>query len=574
MYPYTRTRNQLRAAFPLSPIEIIALFGTMRVDRRVSVTCLSVRSVWVVGTREEPEALREIAQRLLDGESEDLDRLKRRTCKKYGLRRMPSNPAILGVASEAERGRLARILRLKPVRSMSGINTVAVMTQPMPCPHGRCAYCPSVPGVPNSYTGLEPSAMRGLQNAYEPICQVSNRLEQLKTIGHFASKVELILQGGTFTAAPLDYQRMFVKGCLDAMTGVPSKTLKAAKVNAETSETRNVGITFETRPDYCDETTVDQMLDMGVTRVELGVQSVYDDVYHLVERGHTVADVVHATRRLKDAGLKVGYHIMLGLPGSNPERDVACFDQLFANPAFMPDMLKIYPCLVLKGTKIYDWWRENQYRPYTTAVAAELLVEVKQRLPPWVRIMRVQRDIPAPLIVAGVKKSNLRQLVLNRLGDQGLRCRCIRCREVGHRHLHGVEKPEPDAVDIVTREYEASDGREFFISAEVPLTEALIGYVRLRVPSHQAHRPEIASEDAAIIRALRVYGPLLHLGTHNVNAWQHRGYGQTLLSEAERVALDQEGRRTILVNSGLGVKEYFRRRGYSEVGSFMTKRLR
>jgi elongator complex protein 3 len=198
--------------------------------------------------------------------------------------------------------------------------------------------------------------MRGLQNAYDPTRQVSNRLDQLKIIGHSASKVELILQGGTFTAAPLVYQRAFVKGCLDAMTGVSSKTLEAAKVNAETSETRNVGITFETRPDYCDETTVDQMLDMGVTRVELGVQSVYDDVYHLVERGHTVADVVHATRRLKDAGLKVGYHIMLGLPGSNPERDVACFDQLFADPAFMPDMLKIYPCLVLKGTKIYDWW--------------------------------------------------------------------------------------------------------------------------------------------------------------------------------------------------------------------------
>jgi elongator complex protein 3 len=240
----------------------------------------------------------------------------------------------------------------------------------------------------------------------------------------------------------------------------------------------------------------------------------------------------------------------------------------------MPDMLKIYPCLVLKGTKIYDWWRENRYRPYTTAVAANLLVEVKTRLPPWVRIMRVQRDIPAPLIVAGVKKSNLRQIALRRLADQGLRCRCIRCREVGLRHLHGAENPEPNEVALVTREYEASDGREFFISAEAPLTETLIGHVRLRLPSHHAHRPEIGCGDAAIIRELRVHGPLLHLGAHNADAWQHRGYGQTLLREAERVAFDQGGRRVILANSGLGVKPYFRRKGYSDSGPYMAKSLR
>jgi elongator complex protein 3 len=415
--------------------------------------------------------------------------------------------------------------------------------------------------------------MRGLQSGFDAYEQVRNRIEQLKAIGHNVDKVELIIMGGTFPGMPLDYQEHFVKRCLDAITETQIQSLEEAKKVAETSRTRNVGITVETRPDWAKEKHVDQMLSMGVTRVELGVQNVYDDIYELVERGHSVQDVVEATRILKDAGLKVVYHLMPGLPGSSFERDLAGFHKIFTDSDFKPDMIKIYPCLVLKGTKTYDWWKRGEYQPYTTDEAAQLILEVKKMIPPWIRIMRVQRDIPAYLIEAGVNRSNLRQLVLQRLKEEGVQCRCIRCREVGHRWLKDKIKPDPNSIEIRAIKEKASEGEEVFISAEDPVNDVLVGYLRLRIPSGKAHRPEILPEATSIVRELHVYGPLVPVGRHLAKAWQHKGYGEILLSEAERISREDYGRKKVIVTSALGTKQYYKRFGYDYDGNYVSKLL-
>ena len=369
--------------------------------------------------------------------------------------------------------------------------------------------------------------------------------------------------GGTFPATPLDYQSWFVQRCLDAIVGEESASLEEAKKNAETSSIRNVGITVETRPDWAGETHVDNMLEMGVTRVELGVQNPSDEIYGLVGRRHTVRDVVEATRIMKDAGLKVAYHLMPGLPGSNFEKDLDAFREVFADSDFKPDMVKIYPCLVLKGTKAYDWYCEGKYEPYTNEEAARLIVEVKRIVPFWVRVMRVQRDIPAGLIVAGVNRSNLRQLVQQKLREQGVRCRCIRCREVGHRVMFDKVKVDSDKVEILATKYLASEGEEVFISAEDVENDVLVGYLRLRVPSEKAHRQEVKAKRCSIVRELHVYGPMVPVGKRLAGAWQHRGYGGVLLGEAE-----------VLVISALGTKQYNKRFGYSYDGVYMSKMLK
>jgi len=525
------------------------------------------------------EAYREIIQQLMkisNPTKDDINLIKVKVAGKYGLKKVPSNSELICHLKPDEKDKLLPILRRKIVRTISGVTIVAVMTKPWPCPQKNpCAYCPGGPpyGVPQSYTGHEPAAMRGLQSGFDPYEQVRNRIEQLKAIGHAVDKVELVIMGGTFPGMPLDYQEHFVKRCLDAIAEKKNRSLKEAKKLAETSRTRNVGITVETRPDWAKEKHVDQMLFMGVTRVELGVQNVYDDIYELVERGHSVQDVVEATHILKDAGLKVVYHLMPGLPASSFERDLKGFQRIFGDPDFKPDMIKIYPCLVLKGTKAYDWWRRGEYKPYTTEEAAQLILEVKKTVPPWVRIMRVQRDIPAYLIEAGVNRSNLRQLVLRRLKEEGIRCRCIRCREVGHRWLKDKVKPDPNRIDIRIIREKASEGEDVFISAEDPVNDVLVGYLRLRIPSGKAHRPEIVSDKTSIVRELHVYGPLVPVGRHLAKAWQHKGYGGILLSEAERISLEDYDRRKVVVTSALGTKQYYKRFGYNYDGAYVSKLL-
>jgi len=524
-------------------------------------------------------AAREIISALLllpSPTHDDVNRIKNQVAATHKLERTTSNAEIISALKPKEKLKLLPILRRKATRTISGVTIVAVMAKPHPCPQPEpCAYCPGGPahGVPQSYTGFEPAAMRGLQNSFDPYLQVKSRMKQLTAIGHRVDKIELIIMGGTFPATPLEYQTWFIKRCLDAITDKLSATLEEAKANAETSRVRNVGITVETRPDWAKEPHVDAMLSMGVTRVELGVQNLDDAIYRLVSRTHTVADVAEATRIAKDAGLKIVYHLMPGMPSSNPTKDLEAFKRVFTDPAFKPDMIKIYPCLVLEGTRAHEWYRTGAYKPYSTEEAATLIAEVKKAIPAWVRVMRVQRDIPARLIVAGVDKSNLRQRVQQQLAAHGERCPCIRCREVGHRMMVDNVKPDLDKVKILTTRYAASEGTELFISIEDPDNGVLVGYLRLRIPSVKAHRPEIKAARSAIVRELHVYGPLVPVGKHLAKAWQHKGYGAVLLKEAERVALEDYDLKKLLVISALGTKQYYARFGYERDGVYVSKML-
>jgi len=525
------------------------------------------------------KACRDIIEHLMNTKNptrEDVNLIKTKVAGKCGLKSIPSNSELIRHLKPKERTKLLPILKRKVIRTISGVTVIAVMTKPWPCPkENPCIYCPGGPpyGVPQSYTGYEPATMRGLENQFNPYKQVENRIAQLRAIGHAVDKVEIIVMGGTFPSMPKDYQEAFVQRCIDAVTKKKSKSLDEAKKLAETSRVRIAGITVETRPDWAKESHVDRMLAMGVTRVELGVQNIYDDIYRRVNRGHTVRDVVEATRILKDAGLKVVYHMMPGLPGSDFDRDLQAFRKIFADPDFKPDMIKIYPCLVLRGTEAYEWWKKGEYQPYTTEEAAQLILEVKKIVPSWVRIMRVQRDIPAFLIEAGVNQSNLRQLVLQKLKQEGVRCRCIRCREVGHRWLKDKVKPDSDNIHLQAIREKASEGEEIFLSVEDSVNDVLVGFLRLRIPSERAHRPEISSEATSIVRELHVYGPLVRVGKRLAEAWQHKGYGEILLSEAERMSREDYDCKKVVVISALGTKRYYRRLGYGYDGPYVSKVL-
>ncbi len=522
------------------------------------------------------EGIRRIIEAMLlleESTPQDLDRIKIRISKVLHLRRIPSNADIIARLTAEEKEKLIPVLRRKPVRTISGIAVIAVMTKPTSCPHGRCAYCPGGPeqGVPQSYTGREPAAMRGAQNDYDAYRQVRARLRQLQEIGHDVEKSEIIIMGGTFPATLPTYQRSFLKGCLDGLIGRRTRNITEAIRLAESSRVRNVGMTVETRPECMDEAKIDDLLSMGITRVEIGVQNVYDDIYELVHRSHRVKDVVTATELLKDSGLKVCYHMMPGLPGSNPQRDLEGFKATFRDERFKPDMLKIYPCLVLKDTELYDWWHEGKYKPYSDDEAAELIAQVKAITPPWIRIMRVQRDIPSNLIAAGVKHSNLRELAKRRLDEDGVECRCIRCREIGHKKAFTESLPAPENLRLRRIEEAASGGIEVFLSYENE--DFMAGFLRLRIPSDEAHRPEIRGCSASLVRELRVLGQAVPLGRRYPKQWQHRGLGSRLLNEAEKIAREEFNRKKVVVTSAIGTRNYYRRRGYKQEGPYVSKRL-
>jgi len=520
------------------------------------------------------QLLAELASQVVELGIRDQDRLNRAKlefCRKHELSWMPRNSDILNVLPPDVRGRFSEHLRIKKVRSVSGINVIGVMSSPRGCPHGRCVFCPMEKGFPMSYTSGEPAAMRGLQFGYNPFLQISSRIDQLKAIGHEPSKVELVIQGGTFLAAPDDYQEEFVKRCLDAVNNSDSNNLEEAKSRCETSKIRNVGLTIETKPDWCKESHVNQMLRFGCTRVEIGVQIIDDAVYDLTNRGHSVQDVVEAFQISRDAGFKIVAHMMPGLPGSDFQKDLASFRLLFSDPRFRPDMMKIYPCLVMEGTELFEWWKEGDYQAFTTEDAIELIAQVKEFVPPWVRIMRVHREFPVHLIKAGVKSGNLRELALKRLGDRGKRCHCIRCREIGHRALKDNLALTSESIQMTCRDYEAAGGKELFISMEHPDTDALVGYVRVRLPSANATREEV-DDSTALVRELHVYGPEVPVGEHRSGSWQHIGFGRKLLAEAEESAR-REGAHRLLVLSALGTKEYYRHEGYCPLGPYMCKTL-
>ncbi|MCL9817946.1 tRNA uridine(34) 5-carboxymethylaminomethyl modification radical SAM/GNAT enzyme Elp3 [Natronocalculus amylovorans] len=539
-------------------------------------------------------ACQSLVEGILSGEIErdDLESAKLSVCSEYSSPKVPKNTELLNFAPSDRREEVKEVVRRKPVRTASGVSPIAIMTSPEMCPHGKCLYCPGGPASEfsssQSYTGHEPAAARGKQNEYDPYGQVTLRLHQLRQIGHPVDKAELILMGGTMTARSHDYQEWFVKRALEAMNDYdldadpqPAEEVSFAQpqdeyafkyledviAENETNEIRNIGTTFETKPDWCDPEQIDRMLDLGGTKVEVGVQTTYERINREMHRGHGTQASVDANQRLRDSGFKVGFHMMPGQPGMTREMCIEDFRQLFENDDWRPDYLKIYPTLVVRGTIVYDDWYRGEYDPLTNEEAADIVAEAMGKIPKYTRLQRVQRDIPADFIDAGVWKSNLRQLAEQRAAERGIEIRDIRAREVGMNE----EDPDPDAIELDVMKYDVCGGTEHFISFEDPVRDLLIGFCRLRFPNNPV-RAEL--QDAAIVRELHVYGSEAGIGQESgEKEWQHKGYGRKLLAHAEELS-QAAGYDKISVISGIGVREYYRKKlGYHQDGPYVSKRF-
>ncbi|MHA2181091.1 MAG: tRNA uridine(34) 5-carboxymethylaminomethyl modification radical SAM/GNAT enzyme Elp3, partial [Promethearchaeota archaeon] len=495
--------------------------------------------------------------------------IKGKIGKKYNFKKVIKNATILEYATPDEKEIILPILKRRSTRTLSGVSVIAIMTKPLPCP-GTCIYCPGQNSQPNekvaqSYTGREPAAMRSIHNNYDPYEQVQSRIRDLEAIGHSVDKIELICMGGTFLSADLEYQKGFIKGALEGIIDKRVKSLEEAKKLAETSIRRVIGITIETRPDYCKEEHIDRMLNYGTTRVELGIQTVFDDIYYRAKRGHTTADSIEAIRIAKDAGLKVNAHIMPNLPGSSIDKDLELFDILYSGPDYQPDMLKIYPTLVINGTELYNWWKEGKYKPYSDNDLINLIANVKKNLPSYVRIQRIMRDIPATLIEAGCKNSNLRQIVQERLKELNEVCKCIRCREYGIIKKKEINDEKSfDDIQLYRLDYEASQGKEIFLSYENKKQDYLIGYLRLRKPSEFAHRTELNDGKTLVVREIKVVGEMVpkDLKPSRSSQIQHRGFGNMLMENAERISFEEYDAKKLAVISGIGARDWFYEMGY------------
>ena len=540
----------------------------------------------------------------------EISKLKLKLCSKYKSKHVPTDIEILMHAEQKDLSKLKE-LQTKPVRTISGVTIVAIMTKPFKCPHGTCAMCPGGPGsifgdVPQSYTGEAPATMRARRNNWDAYIQVMNRLEQYVVLGHNFEKIELIIMGGTFPSLPKKYKEDFIKYSFKAMNDFSKlfftngkfnlikfkkffelpgsienkqryqrllKKLKKEKTNVFTtleneqnyndkkSKIKCIGLTIETRPDYGLLKHANEMLRFGCTRVELGIQTTDDNVLKLISRGHTVQDSINSTKILKDLSFKINYHVMPGALGSSKKKDTQMMQEIIKNQDFRPDMLKIYPCMVLKGTKLYQLWKKKKYTPLTTSQASEIIAEFKTKIPEYIRIMRVQRDIPTYLTEAGVSKTNLRQYIHKILKEKNEKCRCIRCREP-------KGKNQTYSPKLVIRKYQASQGQEFFISFEDTKKDKILGFCRLRFPN-QHLRKEITNS-SALIRELHVYGFATNIGKKGT--FQHKGYGKRLLKTAEEIATKHNKNKMVII-SGIGVRGYYRKFGYKKQGPYMVKKL-
>ncbi|MCK5123049.1 MAG: tRNA uridine(34) 5-carboxymethylaminomethyl modification radical SAM/GNAT enzyme Elp3 [Candidatus Pacebacteria bacterium] len=525
-------------------------------------------------------------------------KLKRKASKKFGLPN-PTNIEVLEVYRKMLKNKkikpnknIENLLITKKMRTLSGVAVIAVLTKPYPCP-GTCKFCPNEKNMPKSYLSNEPAVMRAILTDFHPYKQVMARLKSLEATGHKTDKIELIIMGGTFSYLPKQYQTWFVKECFRACNETAtvetrqclvSTTLKQLQKTNEKSEHRIIGLTLETRPDYIDQKEIIRMRKLGATRVELGVQSIYDDVLKLNKRGHSVAATIKATRLLKEAGFKINYHLMPNLPGSSCKRDLEMFKELFSNPDFQPDMLKIYPCVVVKNAPIYKWLKTGKYKPYLDQELIELLAEIKKIIPYYVRITRLIRDIPSTSIVAGNKVSNLRQVLKKKSEEEGWRCKCIRCREIRDKF---IPRPAVEAgrdlplLKLFRQDYNASGGREIFLSFEDRERKYLYSLLRLRInkktpPTPFAKGGEIipALQNAAIIREIHTYGQMMPMKSKNKNSPQHIGLGKKLILEAEKIARKEFNLKKIAVISGIGVRDYYRKLGYRLEDRYMVKKLK
>jgi len=525
---------------------------------------------------------------------EDFDELKKEICGRFGVT-TPRNADIKRFGLEEFRElrsrkekaepwlKIEKFLKSKKVRTLSGVAVVAVLTKPYPC-RGKCLYCPTEKEMPKSYLSNEPAVMRAITVKFDPYKQVQKRLHALEINGHDIGKIELIAMGGTFSDLPKKYRYKFISECYRAAndyprgrseaklrtitrsgisTGAKNKLYAEQKRN-EDAKHRIIGLTLETRPDTIDEKEITFYRELGATRVEIGVQSIYDDILEKNRRGHTAKDTIKATKLLKDAGFKVGYHMMPGLLGSNFKKDLAMFKIIFSNPDFQPDLLKIYPCVVTKNSDLYNLWKSGKYKALANKQAEKLIAEIKKFIPPYVRISRLIRDIPSTSIVAGSNISNLRQIIQNK----GVNCNCIRCREIRGNYTM------KDKIILNRIDYDASEGKEIFLEYVSPDHKKIYSMLRLRIFSRfDLKNLERSNLYNAIIREVHTYGKLLNLKSRDKKAPQHMGLGRKLIKEAEKIAKQEFGCRKISVIAGIGVREYYRKLGYKLKDTYMVKIL-
>jgi len=459
---------------------------------------------------------------------------------------------------------LDKQLKKRPIRSLSGVAVVAVLTKPWPCP-GKCLYCPLEKGVPKSYLSGEPAVERAKLLKYNPYEQVKKRIEVLKNNNHPVDKIELIVIGGTWSYLPKKYQTWFIKRCFDGANNSISKDLKTAQKKNETTKHRLIGITLETRPDYINTQELIRMRSLGCTRVEIGVQAIDDQILKLNTRGHKTTETIEATRLLKDAGFKICYHFMPGLYGSSPQKDLTMFKKLFTSQDFQPDMLKIYPCVVTKGSKLYGMYKNKKYKPYTDKQLMTLLIKMKLIVPEYIRINRLIRDIPAYQIQGGSKISNLREFIQKRMKKENKTCSCIRCREIKNEPINIKN------IKLKKQKYNASQGQEIFLSFKDVKQNKIAAFLRLRLPKEN-NQTLPGLKNAAIIRELHTYGQLVEIKKTNKKAVQHLGLGKKLMAEAEKIAKEQ-GYKKIAVISGIGVRNYYRHLGYRLKNTYLFKNL-
>ncbi|KAK3734497.1 hypothetical protein RRG08_029692 [Elysia crispata] len=526
------------------------------------------------------EIVSELLKAVRENRDVDLNKLKTKIASKYNMSSQPRLVDIIAAVPQEYKKMLLPKLKAKPVRTASGIAVVAVMCKPHRCPHiamtgNICVYCPGGPDSDfeystQSYTGYEPTSMRAIRARYNPYLQTRHRVEQLQQLGHSVDKVEFIVMGGTFMSLPDDYRDYFIRNLHDALSGHTSSCVQEAVKYSERSTTKCIGITIETRPDYCLKKHLSDMLKYGCTRLEIGVQSVYEDVARDTNRGHTVKAVCESFQMSKDAGFKVVSHMMPDLPNVGWERDIEQFIEFFENPAFRADGLKIYPTLVIRGTGLYELWKTGRYKSYPPSQLVDLIARILALVPPWTRVYRVQRDIPMPLVTSGVEHGNLRELALARMTDLGTQCRDVRTREVGIQEIH--HKVKPDQAELIRRDYVANGGWETFLSYEDPEQDILIGLLRLRKCSADTFRPELRG-GCSIVRELHVYGSVVPVHARDPRKFQHQGFGILLMEEAARIAKEEHGAKKIAVISGVGTRNYYRKLGYELEGPYMVKGL-
>ncbi|MEK7167063.1 MAG: tRNA uridine(34) 5-carboxymethylaminomethyl modification radical SAM/GNAT enzyme Elp3 [Patescibacteria group bacterium] len=510
----------------------------------------------------------------------ELSKIKRKICGEFKVAPIANSNLfeiyqnLLNKKEISKQNWLENLFKKHPIRTLSGVAVVAILTKPYHCP-GKCFYCPTEKKIPKSYLSNEPAVMRAILCEFDPYKQIQTRLKSLEATGHSTDKVELIIMGGTWSYLPKQYQTWFIKKCFEALNNQNNQnkkinnSLQQLQKDNEKAKYRCVALTLETRPDFIDFKEIKRMRKLGCTKVELGAQSLDDSILQFNIRGHKVKQIIQATKLLKDAGFKVCYHMMPNLPGSTLNKDLKMFKKLFDDSNFRPDLLKIYPCVVTKNSKLYNFWKQKKYQPYSTKQLINLLIKIKMIIPNYVRIIRVIRDIPSNSIEAGNKISNLREIVQNEMEKRQLKCQCIRCKQIKTQN----EKFKIQNIKLFIKKYEASNGTEYFLSFEDLERKNLYAFLRLRIlPQLTNDQVLTVLKNCAIVREVHTYGQTVAIGKRDKKAIQHFGLGKKLILEAEKIVQNLEIKKIAII-SGIGVREYYKKLGYGLQNEYMIKFL-